>query len=84
MTQIVNENETTELTEDQVRNMITAHGINYCINSYDKDIKNLVANFVSLDLKEFSPLWDYINDSVKLKIIAAHSVEFKEWLNNTK
>lgn len=82
MTQDVENTENVELTEDQVKTMIIAYGINHCINSYDKDIRNIVTMFVNLDIKEFVDLWDHINDAVKLKIITAHNTEFKEWLNS--
>ena len=63
---------------------LTAIGVNNTQGAYGHEAKKLYEQFLSLPLCDMAPLWDTLNDRVKIDIITTYSEEFKAWVSDSK
>ena len=74
----------TDPSLEEIKGFLLAVGLTSATRSYDSRIKQYKDMFVKLPLKEVAPVWDNVDDQIRIDIVKAHNAEFKEWINSAK
>lgn len=56
-------------------------GVNVTSGAYLEDERNLVEEFYNAPLKTIAPVWEHLQDNVRVKVVSAHFNELSSWIS---
>ena len=79
---VVEEEEEVSLPKEHVINYLIGTGVNAVAGSYNEESAKMAKEFVSLSMRDISPVWQFLNDKVKIMVLNEHREEFVKWVES--